>query len=58
MLKTSANASAALFLQVFDLIGTEFHRWVRDHEDSLGLKASQDFARFIERDFDNSSPWV
>ncbi len=23
--------------QDFDLIGTEFHRWVRDHEDVLGL---------------------
>src|SRR5262249_48776363 len=21
----------------FDLIGTEFHRWVRDHQDDLGL---------------------
>jgi len=36
--------------QDFDLIGTEFHRWVRDHEDALGLKKSSDFARFIEKD--------
>jgi hypothetical protein len=35
----------------FDLIGTEFHRWVRDHEATLGLAASSDFSRFIERDF-------
>ena len=35
----------------FDLIGTEFHRWVRDQEKALGLKNSADFARFIERDF-------
>ncbi|MCK4343187.1 MAG: DUF262 domain-containing protein [Phycisphaerae bacterium] len=35
----------------FDLIGTEFHRWVRDHEDALGLQSSSDFARFIDRDF-------
>lgn len=35
----------------FDLIGTEFHRWVRDHEGTLGLRASGNFARFIERDF-------
>jgi len=35
----------------FDLIGTEYHRWVRDHEDSLGLKKSLDFALFIEHDF-------
>ena len=37
--------------QDFDLIGTEFHRWVRDHEQSLGLAGSAGFARFIERDF-------
>jgi hypothetical protein len=37
--------------QDFDLIGTEFHRWVRDHEDRLGLEKSSDFARFIDQDF-------
>ncbi len=35
----------------FDLIGTEFHRWVRDHEEQLGLRASADFSRFIEKEF-------
>lgn len=35
----------------FDLIGTEFHRWIRDHEEALGLQASDGFARFIEQDF-------
>jgi len=35
----------------FDLIGTEFHRWVRDHEKTLKLQSSGDFARFIEKDF-------
>jgi hypothetical protein len=35
----------------FDLIGTEFHRWVRDHEEGLDLRGSADFTRFIERDF-------
>ena len=35
----------------FDLIGTEFHRWVRDHETDLNLRGSSEFARFIERDF-------
>jgi uncharacterized protein with ParB-like and HNH nuclease domain len=43
--------------QDFDLIGTEFHRWVRDHEDSLGLVASHDYARFIEQDFAFYSRW-
>ena len=35
----------------FDLIGTEFHRWVRDHKDDLSLKESADFARLIQKDF-------
>ena len=41
----------------FDLIGTEFHRWVRDHERTLGLTAGVEFARFIERDFAFYSHW-
>lgn len=43
--------------QDFDLIGTEFHRWVREHEENLGLRASGDFARFIEREFAFYSRW-
>ena len=43
--------------QDFDLIGTEFHRWVRDHEDHLGLDGGAKFARFIERDFAFYSGW-
>lgn len=43
--------------QDFDLIGTEFHRWVRDHESVLGLTASVEFTRFIERDFVFYSQW-
>jgi hypothetical protein len=35
----------------FDRIGTEFHRWVKDSTDELGLIRSTDFMRFIERDF-------
>lgn len=35
----------------FDLIGTEFHRWIREHEETLGLVNSTAFARYIERDF-------
>lgn len=37
--------------QDFGRIGTEFHRWVRDREEILGLKSSSDFSGFIERDF-------
>ncbi|MFZ0420848.1 MAG: DUF262 domain-containing protein [Candidatus Sulfotelmatobacter sp.] len=36
----------------FDRIGTEFHRWLRDAAATLGLKHSDDFFRFIDRDFD------
>jgi len=43
--------------QDFDLLGTEFHRWVRDHEDRLGLTASAEFGRFIERDFAFYGQW-
>ncbi len=43
--------------QDFDLIGTEFHRWVRDHEDRLSLDASSDFARLIDRDFAFYGRW-
>lgn len=41
----------------FDLIGTEFHRWVRDHEEPLGLKMSTAFARFIQEDFSFYAHW-
>ncbi|MBD2564597.1 MULTISPECIES: DUF262 domain-containing protein [Nostoc] len=34
----------------FDLISTEFHRWVRDYKLDIGLNKSADFVRFIERD--------
>jgi len=35
----------------FDRIGTEFHRWLRDAADSMGLKSSDNFYDFINRDF-------
>lgn len=41
----------------FDLIGTEFHRWVRDHEDLLGLSSSDAFTRFIQDDFSFYAKW-
>ena len=37
--------------QDFDRIGTEFHRWVRERKEVLGLTESSKFSRFIERDF-------
>lgn len=41
----------------WDLIGTEFHRWVKDNEDKLSLHAGSDFAQFIQRDFKFYSGW-
>src|SRR5690606_33665853 len=35
----------------FDLIGTEFHRWVKEHNDVLCLEKSASFGRFIQEDF-------
>ena len=43
--------------QDFDLIGTEFHRWVRDNQNILGLSAPSEFSRVIERDFEFYSRW-
>jgi hypothetical protein len=39
--RASASARKGAAPQDFDLIGTEFHRWVRDHEGDLGLAAAR-----------------
>ena len=44
-------------IQDFDRIGSEFHRWVGDHETALGLCSSDNFTSFIERDFRFYSHW-
>ena len=41
----------------FDLIGTEFHRWVRDHEEDLGLSGSNSFSEFIKDNFAFYGHW-
>ena len=41
----------------FDVIGSEFHRWVRDRRETLGLMASADYEVFIERDFQFYARW-
>jgi len=43
--------------QDFDRLGTEFHRWVRDHHEDIGLKKSDDFYQFIERDMRFYARW-
>ena len=52
-----SRAEAGATPQDFDLIGTEFHRWVRDHEERIGLTGSAEFWRVIERDFAFYSKW-
>lgn len=34
----------------FERIGTEFHRWLGDHAEKIGLKSGEDFFRFIHDD--------
>ena len=34
----------------FERIGTEFHRWLGDHANKIGLKSGEDFFRFIHDD--------
>ncbi len=42
----------------FDIIGTAFHRWVRDNHKSIGLHRAEDYRRFINTDFKiMSSRW-
>lgn len=36
----------------FDRIGTEFHRWLRDSSQAIGLDSGDDYYKFIQRDFD------
>ena len=35
----------------FDIIGTAFHKWVRDNQTAVGLERERDYRRFVERDF-------
>lgn len=34
----------------FDKIGTEFHRWLKDNANTVGLKKSEEYFNFINRD--------
>jgi uncharacterized protein with ParB-like and HNH nuclease domain len=39
----------------FDLIGTAFHKWVRDNRQKVDLVRASDYAAFVNRDFDRMS---
>src|SRR5690625_1188831 len=36
----------------YERIGSEFHRWVRDHRERVGLGDSDTFVRFVKTDLD------
>lgn len=36
----------------FDIIGTAFHKWVRDNSNRLGLDREDDYRRFVEHEFE------
>ncbi len=36
----------------YERIGSEFHRWVRDQRDALGLRDSESFVRWVTHDLD------
>ncbi|MDE0269550.1 MAG: DUF262 domain-containing protein [Acidimicrobiaceae bacterium] len=35
----------------FDIIGTAFHKWVRDNIERLGIDGEDDYRRFVEHEF-------
>lgn len=35
----------------FEVIGTAFHKWVRDNRNEIGLGRSSDYRRFVEHEF-------
>ena len=41
----------------FEDIGSEFHRWVRSHENDLNLREPTDFFSFIFKDFNFYAEW-
>ena len=55
-IKAWLRSQYAESVQDFDRIGSEFHRWVREHEETLDL-TTNGFAKFIERDFAFYSDW-
>ena len=44
-------------IQDFEQIGSAFHRWVGERDKALGLRSTDGFATFIERDFAFYSDW-
>ena len=55
--KTIRDQSKGAAPKDFDLIASEFHRWVRDNEDVIGLSRSEDYARLINSNFEFYIRW-
>lgn len=41
--------------QDFDIIGTAFHKWVRDNQEAIGLSNADAYAKLVNRDFKHMS---
>lgn len=41
----------------FDRLGTEFHRWLREHRDEVGLSSDESVFQFVHRDFTFYTRW-
>ena len=56
-IKAWLRSQYAQSISDFDVMGSEFHRWVQDQEKDLQLKQSQNFENFIKRDFEFYTDW-
>lgn len=48
--KTQRDRSKGADPKDFENIGTQFHRWVREHSKKIGLESPNDFESIVERD--------
>ena len=55
--ETIRDRSKGAIPKDFDLIASEFHRWVRENEGTIGLNRSEDYARLIEKNFEFYASW-
>ncbi len=56
-IKAWLRSQYAETIRDFERIGSEFHRWVQEQEQSLKLTSSDNFANFIERNFEFYTTW-
>ena len=56
-IKAWLRSQYAETIRDFERIGSEFHRWVREQEQSLKLTSSDNFANFVEHNFEFYTTW-